>query len=134
MESMAARRSLVRGSAPNETRGSVVLLVTDDPELQASAWRGLSDEGYEVVTAAHAGHALLACLAGKRFDVLVIELAMQDMAGPQVARSVHRYYPRLPVVYLAPAGTPERGGVIVRPFTGHDLARELTTTLAGLTA
>lgn len=114
-----------------EANASVVLVVTEDRELREAAERALPAEGFEVVTASHAGHALLACLAGRRVDVLVTELAMQDMAGPRLAESVRRYFPGLPVVYLAHEGTHKCAGVLVRPFTHGDLVRQIGVALCG---
>ncbi len=131
MQPFAVRRVRIRMDTPSEAAASVVLFVTEDSDLRAVAERALTDEGFEVETAAHAGHALLACLAGKHIDVLVTELSMRDMAGPRLARRIRRYYPDLPVVYLANAGTRECEGVLVRPFTRDDLVRYLTGALAG---
>jgi DNA-binding NtrC family response regulator len=107
-----------------------VLLVIGDGNLRAVAGRALRAEGFDVEAVAHAGHALLACLGGRWFDVLVTELAMPDMPGPVLAERVRRHYPGLPVLYLAETGTPAREGVLVRPFTRDDLARRLTLALA----
>jgi CheY-like chemotaxis protein len=146
MQPFAVRRVRIRVDSPHEAPGSVVLFVTEDGDLREVAERALEAEGYEVVAAAHAGHALLACLAGRHVDVLVTEWSLGDMAGPRLARRIRRYYPDLPVVYLANADTRQREGasttlttrlgasVLVRPFTRDDLVRHLATALAGAAA
>jgi CheY-like chemotaxis protein len=108
----------------------VVLLVTDDGDLRTAAARTPSSEGCSIVTAAHAGHALLACLAGLPVDVLVTELAMDDMSGPQLAGRMRRLRPDLPVVYLAPAGAPASDSVLARPFTREDLLDRIRASAA----
>lgn len=107
-----------------------VLLVTHDDNLRAVASRALHHEGFAVEAVAHAGHALLACLGGRRFDVLAAELEMRDTPGPLLAEQIRRHHPGLPVVYLAEAGTAPRDGVLVRPFIRDDLARALNLALA----
>lgn len=103
------------------TGAPVVLVVTPDANLRAASARVLADEGYTVLTAAHAGHAVLACLGAGRVDVLAVELAMDDLSGPALADRLRRHCPQLRTVYFARSGTPECAGVIVRPFTREDL-------------
>jgi CheY-like chemotaxis protein len=129
MEKLALRRVLIRLDAEGRSPDPVVLFVTDDEDFRAAAERGLAEEGYDVVSASHAGHALLACLVGKPVDVLVTEMSMPDMLGPQLAQRIRRYCPDLPVVYLAQPGTRPRDGVLVRPFTRDDLVRQLSHAL-----
>ena len=123
-----------QGSPFDVARERVVLLATDDHDFRAVAERELRREGYGVVTAAHAGHALLACLRASRVDVLVTELSMRDMSGPVLAQRIRRFYPDLPVVYVAGSGTAECDGLLARPFTRDDLVRQIDLALAGVVA
>lgn len=135
MQPIAVRRVCIPVDKPGDglfTDDPLVLLVTDDDDLRAVAERALGWEGFRVATATHAGHALLACLSGAHINVLVTELAMRDMTGPELAKRVRRYYPHLPVVYLAHADTAEPEGVLVRPFTRDDLVRQLQSALASV--
>jgi len=99
----------------------VVLLVTGDPNLREVATRVLEREHYDVVAVAHSGHALLACLAGRRVDVLATELSMEDTSGPALAERLRRHHPGLQAVYFGQLGTRECDNVLVRPFTRDDL-------------
>ncbi len=103
----------------------VVLVVTPDDNLREVSSRVLSREGYRVLTAAHGGHALLACLQAGQIDMLAVELSMDDVSGPALAERLRRHCPDLRAVYFAKSGTPECDGVIVRPFTRDDLLRVL---------
>ncbi|MBA3638678.1 MAG: response regulator [Acidobacteria bacterium] len=103
----------------------VILVVTPDANLREVSQRVLSREGYRVLTAAHAGHAVLACLQAGRVDMLAVELSMDDVSGPALAERLRRHCPHLRAVYFAKSGTPECDGVIVRPFTRDDLLRVL---------
>jgi DNA-binding response OmpR family regulator len=109
-----------------------LLLVTGDADLRAVTSRVLTREGYNVITAAHSGHALLASLAG-RIDFLVSELELDETSGPTLAMMLRRHHPRLRAVYFADAGEPAADGVIVRPFTRDDLVLELDAVRAPAT-
>lgn len=127
MESCTVRRVTIPMDfemvEPAETRPTL-LLVTGNADLRAVAARVLAREGYHVVIAAHSGHALLACLSG-RIDIMVAELALEDMTGPALAETLRRHQPALRAVYLGDAGTSPAEGVIVRPFTRDDLVLQL---------
>ena len=129
MQPQTVRVSIPVPTTPTSTRpdAHVVLVVTPDSDLREVSERVLSREGYRVLTAAHAGHAVLACLKAGRVDTLAVELSMDDVSGPALAERLRRHCPELTTVYFAKSGTPECQGVIVRPFTRDDL-------LAGLAA
>ena len=99
-----------------------VLFVSHDADLCAVAARIIADIGHEVTTAAHAGHATLACAKGD-FDVLVIENQMPDESGRAIIDRIRRYCPGVQVVRLCdPVSTIVGGGIaVVRPFTADDL-------------
>ena len=111
-----------------------VLLVTGDAGLRAAVARVLDSAGYRVLTAAHSGHAQLASATSRRIDVLVCELALEEMSGAALRATLRRRHPDLRAVYLADGGTPARSGVIVRPFNGDDLLAELASVQAGATS
>jgi CheY-like chemotaxis protein len=107
--------------SPLRERRPTVLVVTADADLRAAAKRALEEAGYSVITAAHAGHAVLACLEVEHVDLLVAELSMDDVSGPALAARLRRFSPEMSAVYFGNAGTAECQGVIVRPFTRDDL-------------
>ena len=100
-----------------------VLLVTADRGLREAGSRVLASAGLTVVTAAHSGHALLACLGAVHFDVLVIEEEQED-APDAVPRRLVRHQPGMRVVRV---GRPHAGIAgtdrpdLVRPFIADDL-------------
>ncbi len=100
-----------------------VLFVSPKDDLRAVASRVLVKAGCKVTAAAHAGHALLACMEGEPFDVLVIEDQMPDGLSETIARRVRRYYPDVQVVRMCDATPAAAAGgmVVVRPFTADDL-------------
>ena len=107
----------------------VVLIVSADADLRAAAARVVDREGYRAITAAHAGHAVLACLR-ERIDIVATELCLEEMSGPALAARVRRHSPGVATVYFASAGTHECEGVLVRPFTSDDLVGALVSARA----
>ena len=124
MERVEGRRVNERVMATAEAR-TTVLLVTGDADLRAVGARVLEREGYHVVTAAHAGHALLAGLTQGRIDILLTEFMLDDMPGEALANALLRHHSDLRSVFMADTGTPQRDGMVVRPFTRDDLLLEL---------
>jgi len=109
---------------PTKPRG-VVLIVTADSCVSAVASGVLQQNGYEVLTAPHAGHAILAGLTQDRIDTLIAELHLDDMPGTMLAATLRRYHPELRSLFLAHHPTAEQEGMLVRPFTGDELLQKL---------
>ena len=110
-------------------RGTV-LIVTSDEDFSAVTSRVLKDEGYDVATAPHPGHAILVALTRARLDVLITELQLDDMPGRQLAATLRRYHPELRSLFMAHPTSPRLDGVLVRPFTRDELLIELNPAAA----
>lgn len=101
---------------------SRILFVSHHEDLRAVASRALTRAGFYVATAAHAGHASLACVEGPAFDVLIVENEMIEGTGSAVAARLRRYCPNLQVVRLCERDTMSGEGIaVVRPLTADDL-------------
>jgi DNA-binding NtrC family response regulator len=111
---------------------TTVLFVTGDADLRAVGVRVLEREGYDVVTAAHAGHALLEGLTRGRIDILISEFTLDDMPGTALADALLRHHADLRSVFMADTGTPPRDGMVVRPFTGDDLLLAVSAICAAV--
>ncbi len=111
----------VANTVRNEPQRPVALVVTGDDQLRDASARAFAGEGYTVLTAAHGGHALLACMKAGRIDLLATELSMEDVSGPALAARLRRFCPSMATIFFAPAGATECEGVLVRPFTRIDL-------------
>lgn len=108
-------------AVPFRAQRPVVLVVSTDPDLRQASARALERDGYTVITAAHGGHAVLACLRAGHVDVLAADLSMDDLSGPALAARLRRFCPGISAVYFGNAGTAECAGILVRPFTREDL-------------
>ena len=108
-----------------DTRRATVLFVTADRDLREAVARVLDRAGFDIVTAAHAGHALLAGLTFGRIDILVTDLKLDDMPGGALADSLRRFHVGMRTGFMSDGGAQRRAGLIVRPFTREDLLAEL---------
>ena len=129
------------GSLPHASlaRGRTVLLVEDEPMVRSLAARTLRSRGYEVVEAedGQAGlHALESRDGG--FDVVVSDIVMPRMTGTELAQTIAKRWPHLPVLLMtgyaddmsllgqrAPGAPP----LLSKPFTPSQLAREVQRAL-----
>ena len=82
-------RSRVRGGDPR--RGSL-LVVEDEAMLRAAIGRYLRKQGYEVETVER-GDEALARLAQRPFDLVLLDLRLQDMAGDEVYQTLRSRAP-----------------------------------------
>jgi CheY-like chemotaxis protein len=114
----------------SESQRGTVLIVTPDEDFSGVASRVLREEGYDVVTAPHPGHAVLAALTRARLDVLITELQLDDMPGHRLAATLRRYHPQLRSLFMAQATGARLDGVLVRPFTRDELLIELDLAAA----
>ena len=111
-----------------------VLVVDDDPDVRAFTVSCLESLGYEV-RVADGGHAALAILGGREsIDVLLIDVIMPEVQGPEVARLALAKCPELRILfmtgYVAEAGEAiNRQHVLSKPFTVTELAHKVEEVL-----
>ncbi len=129
-----------RASIPVAVRGDeTVLLVEDEPVLRRAARRMLEQNGYQVLEASHGEEALSICEqhAGT-IDLMLTDVVMPHMSGPQLAKRLRSVLPGLPIVYMSGYtddeigrhGVLQEGTVFVqKPFTEKSLLRTVRATL-----
>ena len=79
-----------------------VLLVEDDKGVATMVRTALEWKGYRVLEANTAPTALkLTQEHASEIQLLITDLVMPDMSGPDVAKSLHRKRPGLPVLYIS---------------------------------
>jgi len=121
-----------------------ILLVEDEDPVRSITRRTLERLGYEVVEAAD-GHAALARLNGEGddFDLLLTDVVMPGMSGPQLLRKLRERRPNVPVIFMsgylghqdldAALRNPETP-VLQKPFTADQLGRAVRTAFAAASA
>jgi two-component system cell cycle sensor histidine kinase/response regulator CckA len=90
---------------PKELDGrgtEIVLLVEDEDAVRVLAEVVLARNGYQVITARTAAEAIgIASTPGRKLDVLVTDVMMPNMSGPQLARTLRELRPDLNVLFMS---------------------------------
>lgn len=118
----------------------VTILVAEDHELvRESLSRMLSDLGYSVLSARSGEQALAICRdETQRLDVLLVDVVMPDMSGPEVATKAREIAPHLRYIFMSgyPGAVLEEHGVgaaekyLVKPFRGAEIQAAIEEVLA----
>ena len=108
------------GSAP-PGRGETILVVEDDPTVAAVTFQVLSRRGYRVLLADR-GESAMGLLRGHsgRIDLLLVDVILPDMRGPQVAEAARLLHPEAAVLYASGYSAEAIGRVSEMP-AGTDL-------------
>jgi len=118
-----------------------LLLVEDDPAVRALAERILTGCGYALTQAANGREALDVINSGALFDLLITDVVMPQMGGPELADAVQLLRPDLLVLFTsgyAPDEVLRRGvlsaevAFLQKPFTAVSLATKVRATLDGV--
>ena len=108
----------------------VILLVEDEPAVQRVTCQYLEEAGMVCLGAHNAAQAMEILGAGRVPDLLILDVRLPDLPGPELALRIHSRYPRIPVLFvsgwvdgLANPGTLEalEWGFLQKPFTGEAL-------------
>jgi two-component system, cell cycle sensor histidine kinase and response regulator CckA len=123
--------------APATRRGDVVLLVEDEDGVRRVARRTLELHGYRVIEAADGAQAVELARTTESIGVLLTDVMMPGMLGPEVAAAVRAIVPGLPVVYMSGhAEDVARVGLhdpaihfLAKPFAPNRLANKVREVL-----
>jgi two-component system, cell cycle sensor histidine kinase and response regulator CckA len=118
--------------------GATVLVVEDEPALRALVALVLREHGYAVLEAGSGDEAMrVAARHDAPLDLLLTDVVMPGMAGPELAAELRRRRPGLPTIFMS--GYPDRleGGVgsldhgvfVPKPFSPEALARRVGDVL-----
>jgi len=87
---------------PPKARGETILLVEDDALMRSLTRQMLVENGYTVVEAQDGKSALAQLSApGVSIDVVLTDVVMQGISGPELALELIRRYPGIKVVYMS---------------------------------
>jgi two-component system cell cycle sensor histidine kinase/response regulator CckA len=101
----AAAQPATSGVVPVASRPRV-LVVEDEPQVRAIAARALTSAGFEVEQASNGAVALgLVRKQTAPFDVIVTDVVMPELTGPELARAVRKLDSRQGLVFMS--GFPE---------------------------
>jgi two-component system cell cycle sensor histidine kinase/response regulator CckA len=121
---------------PRETHGQeTVLLVEDEESVRTLAADVLRGAGYAVLEAPNPDRALSVCDAHPGLiDLLVTDVVMPQMNGPDLASKVLERWPRVRVLYISGYSETERGvlaaaAFLPKPFSPDDLRDKVRQVL-----
>ncbi|MEJ2365679.1 MAG: response regulator, partial [Deltaproteobacteria bacterium] len=83
-----------------------ILIVDDEPNIRQGLAEALDDQGYEIEQAA-SGEAALERLSLTSFDLVLVDLIMEEMDGIEVLQEINREWPQTEVVIITAHGTIE---------------------------
>jgi PAS domain S-box-containing protein len=119
--------------------GLAVLLVEDDAEVRRVMQRFLETLGCEVSEAASGEQAMLLLDAGRRFDLLLSDIALgSGMRGTELAARAHALLPELAIVLMsgysaelldADRDSPQTWELLRKPCTREELARSICSAI-----
>jgi CheY-like chemotaxis protein len=119
-----------------ERRRDAILLVDDEPATRRVFARFLTSAGYRVIEAADGVGAIEEMALSGRIGLLIADVRMPGMDGPEMVATVRRHQPDLPVLFVSGYAPPERmpAGVrfLAKPFESAELLKvvgELHLTL-----
>ena len=111
--------------------GARILLVEDDPRVRTATVGALEDLGYEPI-ACSGGSEALALFDSMEFDLVISDVIMPEMTGPEMVREIKARRPDIAVLFVTGYVGEGEGDDLI----GYDLLRKPFTvsTLAGAVA
>jgi DNA-binding response OmpR family regulator len=116
-----------------------ILVVEDQPEVLSLLADALQMVGYRVLTAAHPALGLaIGDEHAEQIDLVLTDVVMPGMNGPEMAQQLVLRHPSLRVLYLSghdpetlsPLGVPEDGPALLKkPFTMDALVKRVSGAL-----
>lgn len=83
-----------------EGPGASILVVDDDPDVRAMLLASLDALGYQALEAQD-GATGLSVLTESQADLMLVDFAMPDMTGAEVALAARKQRPDLPIVFIS---------------------------------
>ncbi len=114
-----------------------ILVVDDERRMRDSIKRLLGESGYEI-TACGSGEEALRRIELREYDLVLLDLVMPGLDGPQVLRRIKAGKPELPVVIISGHGSIEAAVAVLKdgaydyirkPFEAEELARRVANAL-----
>ena len=116
----------------------LILVVEDDANVLQAICRTLALEGYRYLPTKDADQALGLLGSGHMPDLLLIDVRLLGISGPELALHIHERHPGIPVLFVSgwPAGlvtpdtlTPLRWEFLGKPFAPDTLVDRIQRLL-----
>jgi signal transduction histidine kinase len=123
--------------APGRAGGANLLVVDDDNDVRATTALLLRRAGYTVTEAGSAEQALKIIAETDDIELLLSDVVMPHVTGPELVRRAHALRPSLPVVFFSGyadlesiTGTVSLARLVRKPFRPVDLTNVIEVVLA----
>ncbi len=116
-----------------------VLLVEDEDAVRMFSARALREKGYKVIEASNGEDALELIIQGTQFDLLVTDVVMPQMDGPELNKKVRELIPDLKTIFISGytedafrkhLGDDTNIHFLPKPFTLKDLAAKVRDVIS----
>ena len=118
-----------------EAAQATILLVEDEPAVKGLFSQALHREGYTVHEARNGVEALEVAKGIEHIDVLVTDVVMPYMKGPELARELRAKQEDLKVIfvsgYVAPGDLGPHQALLQKPFVRQQLIDKVKEVLSG---
>ena len=131
-----------RGDSPKRHASETILLVEDEQALREVTCRILDGAGYRVILAENGPAALQAASDHEgEIDLLLSDVVMPQMSGPELARRLRSVRPEIRVLLMSGFAQPilDSGGhldddtdLIEKPFSGPVLLERIASVFEGV--
>jgi CheY-like chemotaxis protein len=118
--------------------GESVLFVEDDPGVASFGLACLRRLGYDVTPAMNGSEAVsIASSRAAPFDLLLTDVVIPGMSGPELAAKIHQHHPTTAILYASGYEAERYRGtlddplepMLEKPYSLEDLARKVRETL-----
>ena len=115
--------------------GARILLVEDDPRVRTATVGALEDLGYEPIACAGGAEAL-ALFDSMEFDLVISDVIMPEMTGPELIRELKTRRPDIAVLFVTGYVGEGEGEDLIgydllrKPFTVNTLSTAVATAIA----
>ena len=135
---LEASTALQAEALPPRREGTTILIVEDDTMMRRLTRKMLEEHGYQVFDAADGGAALeVVAKNHKSIDLVLTDVVMEGMNGPELVLKLIESYPTLKVVYMsgytgelvANQGADSAIRLLEKPFTRASLLKTIDAAL-----
>lgn len=125
-----------RDDPPHSYAGAVILVVEDDPRVSRSTVGALEELGYLPIPCSSGSDALAILAQDERIEVVVTDVMMPEMTGPELVRAMAGQYPDIGILFVTgyvgeagDAGDLSGYDILRKPFTVAALADSVAAAL-----
>jgi signal transduction histidine kinase len=135
---IADETTIARSDIPSARNNETILIVEDDAGVLAYTKNALESLGYHVLAAKDSAAALATLDLRREIALILTDVGLPGLSGPEMAQTVHQRQPRPPILYMTgyPVNdmldrdlTKPDSLVIAKPFALAELARATRAAL-----